>query len=101
MSPEHSSIMFGKVEAVFTITGRGCVAVFRWLEEDPLVASIRLRPGDQIRLRAPDGQFRDTRIAALEIVCGSNDRNKAGIMLPREINKQDVPPGTEIWSLKP
>ena len=89
-------IRFGRVEDCFVIKGRaGCVVVFSWL------ADTRIRAGDQIRLRTPDGQARDTYIAAVEMVCGpSVDRSKAGIMLPLEITKQDVPAGTEIWSLK-
>jgi hypothetical protein len=65
----------------------------------------RVRVKDPIQLRTPDGRIRDTHIAAFEHVKYSllgppPDRDSIGICLPQVFTKQDVPPGTEIWSLK-
>jgi hypothetical protein len=65
----------------------------------------RIRVKDPIQLRTPDGQTRDTYIAGIEHVKYSllgppPDKDRIGICLPRELTKQDAPPGTEIWSLK-
>jgi len=47
----------------------------------------------------------DTYIAGIEhvkysLLAPPPDKDRIGILLPREFTKQDVPPGTEIWSLK-
>ncbi len=88
-------ILFGRIEDSFAITGRGLVVVFSWLGD------VRIRPGDKIQLRSPNGQVHNTFIVGLEMVCGPNvDRTKTGLMLPREESKQDVPQGAEIWFIE-
>lgn len=86
-------MLFGKVDDVFIINGRGCVVVFSWLTDN-----VRVRVKDQIQLRTPDGNLRDTYIAGVETMCGPKvDWSKLGICLPKDIGKQDVPRGTELW----
>ena len=95
---EKNLILFAKVEDAFSISGRGCVIVFKPLSD------VNLRVGTPIQLRTQDGQIKDTYVAGIERVTYSllaslEDRSKVGIMLPREITKKDTPPGTEIWLL--
>lgn len=65
----------------------------------------RIRVKDPIQLRTPDGQVRDTYIAGFEhlkysLLGPPPDKDRIGICLPRELTKEDVPPGTEVWSVK-
>jgi hypothetical protein len=87
-------ILFAKVEDAFSISGRGCVIVFKFL------SNLNLRTRDPIQLRTPDGHVRDTHVAGIEIGSGpSRNRSKFAIMMPPDIAKQDAPPGTEMWLL--
>jgi len=80
-----------KVADTFWIPGRGAVI----LPEEPQ-DDFRIRAMTVVQLRAPDGSMLDTHIAAIEIL--KTDRGaRMGIMLPREIAKEDVPRGSEIW----
>jgi len=84
------------VEDAFQITGRGCV-----LAPGPAAepGAQPIRVGDRLLLRKPDGQSVDTVIQAVEML-GRRPRPKvitAPILLPREITKDDVPIGTEVW----
>jgi hypothetical protein len=65
----------------------------------------RIRVKDPIQLRTPEGSVRGTYIAALEhvkynLLAPPPDKDTIGICLPPEFTKQDVPLGTEIWSMK-
>jgi hypothetical protein len=86
-------IFLGKIDDSFQIHNC-CVVVFKLLTG-------RIRAKDPIQLRLPDGQIRDTYIAGFEhmkySLLASPDRDRIGISPPRELRKQDVPPGTEIW----
>ena len=56
------------------------------------------RMKDPIQLRGPDGRVLDTHVAGLEMVSGPNvRRDVVAFMLSKDITKQDIPPGTEIW----
>jgi len=88
-----------KVEDVFDISGRGCVLV-------PVIPNdldLKIRPKDQIQLRTPDGLVFDSHIASIEFLHGKKPDGSRGcrfaIMLPRDLVKQDVPVGTEVWLL--
>jgi len=86
------------VEDAFQITGRGCVLVPGPVAEagGPVV-----RVGDPIRLVKPDGQSIDTTVRGIEMI-GRRPRPAvitAPILLPREITKDQVPPGTHVLSL--
>jgi len=75
-----------------------CVIVVELLADPVLVK-------DPIQLRTPDGQVRDTYIAAFEHVKYSllgppPDKDVVGLRLLRELTKQDVPPGIEVWTSK-
>ena len=94
--------LLGKVQDSFELPS--VVRSYRCLIVVKLLAG-RIRIKDPIRLRTPDGQTRDTYIAGFEHVKHSllgppPDKDRVGICLPPELTKQEVPPGTEIWSLK-
>jgi hypothetical protein len=91
-------ILFAKVEDAFSISGLGCVIVFKPLSD------VNLRVRDPIQLRTQDGQIKDTYVAGIErvkynLLASVEDRSKVGISLPLDITKKDTPPGTEIWLL--
>jgi len=87
------------VEDVFAIHGRGCVLV----PAIPSGLDFKIKPTDQIQLRTPDGRVLDSRIESVEFLYGKNadgDRHcRMAIMLPKDIAKEDVPKGTEVWFL--
>ena len=80
-----------RVQTVFWITGRGLILV----PENP-GGNYRLRLGDLLQLRTPDGRSVDTRMASIEMVCGPNGCRLA-IALPGDIGKDEISIGTEIW----
>jgi hypothetical protein len=82
--------LFAKVEAVFHVPGRGTVIVPAFLSD------LRVPVGSPIQLRVPDGKVRDTYITAVEFLSGLGS-SRLAFMLPRDVEKQDVPEGTEIW----
>jgi translation elongation factor EF-Tu-like GTPase len=86
------------VEDAFQITGRGCV-----LAPGPVAEAGGpvLRVGDRIRLVKPDGQSIETTVRGIEMI-GRRPRPAvitAPILLPREITKDQVPPGTHVFAL--
>jgi translation elongation factor EF-Tu-like GTPase len=87
-------IFLSTVEDAFQISGRGCVVVAPR-------SSLQLHVRDSIQLRKSDGQILDTYVAAIEMLCGPDVRpDIMAFQLPTNVNKQDVPKGTEIWLVK-
>ena len=86
-------MFFATVEDSFHITVRGCVIV----SSEPRSSEHRLKAKDRIQLRHPDGTMIETHIAALELSCGPNVKDRVAFLLPESIAKADVPAGTEIW----
>jgi translation elongation factor EF-Tu-like GTPase len=88
-----------KVEDVFEISGRGCVI----MTSIPAESVFKIRLKDQIQLRTPDGRVFDTQIAGIEFAHGTKQDgskvSRMAIILPRNIPKEDVPSGTEVWVL--
>ena len=75
-----------KVAGTFTIEGRGvCASPGGW--GDGIA-----RVGDAIELRRPDGSVLRTSIRQLTYP-------HRDILLPAELAKSDIPPGTEIWTV--
>jgi len=86
-----------KVEDVFDISGRGCVIA----PAMPTGADFKIRAKDQIQLRTPAGQAVDTHIASIELLKPQDGSAcRMAIMLPRDLVKQDIPIGTEVWLLQ-
>ncbi len=85
-------VFFTRVQDVLEISGRGAVLVLpkEWDTD------LRIRIGDRIQLRTSDGRVFDTRINGVELI-NTTHGCLAGIMLPREISRSDIPNQTEIW----
>ena len=88
------------VEHAFQITGRGCV-----LEPGPAAATggPAVKVGSAIRLELGDGSVRDTYVKGIEML---NYRLRprlavltVPILLPNDLKKEDVPPGTRVFLL--
>src|SRR5258708_1939153 len=62
-----------------------------------LDSGIRVKPGDRLELRRPDGTTMTTPLNSLEFFTPS--RGECGIALNKPVTKADVPAGTEIWWL--
>ena len=85
-----------KIEEVFEIYGRGCVIV-------PVIAEgadFKIRPLDAIQLRTPDGRILDTHIGSVEFLKPGVGRCRIAILLPTDIQKQDVPKGSDVWLMQ-
>jgi hypothetical protein len=84
------------VEASFFIKGRGLVLVPKIVPQEEK----RLRVGDRVEIRRPDGSRLESCIGGIEIAHSSPPRPtcEAWILL-RELTKEDVPIGSEIWSI--
>jgi len=81
------------VEDTFSVTGHGLVLVPGIIP----VGEERFRVGDPILLRRPDGTSVSATIGGLEFLC-PNPRRDIVILL-KGFSKQDVPLGTEVWSV--
>jgi hypothetical protein len=85
-----------KIEEVFEIHGRGCVIVPVIAEQ----ADFKIRPQDAIQLRTPDGRTLNTRIGSVELLKPEVGRRRMAILLPTDIQKHDVPQGSDVWLLQ-
>jgi hypothetical protein len=84
---------FTRVQDVFSVSGRGTVLVL----PDNWGTDLQIRVGEKIQLRTPDGRVFDTQINGVEFVKRAAGACVAGIILPREISRSDIPETTEIW----
>ena len=75
------------------IRGRGLVPVPGIIP----VGEERFRAGDPLLLKRPDGSELRTTISSLEIL-DPNPTNQVVVLL-KELAKEDVPIGTEVWSV--
>jgi hypothetical protein len=85
-----------KIEEVFEIYGRGCVIV-------PVIAEgadFKIRPRDAIQLRTPDGRTLNTHIGSVEFLTPEVGTCRMAILLPTDIQKQDVPNGSDVWLMQ-
>jgi hypothetical protein len=72
-------LLIAKVESFFTLTGRGAVIVPIWLSD------LRVKVGDPVQLRSPNGRVKDTRIAGVELLKPTNGECRTAFLLSREI----------------
>lgn len=88
------------VEDVFQLTGRGCILA-PGLSGEPGVPPVKV--GAPLRLVLANGIVRDTHVAGLEMLnYGARPRPAiitVPILLPTNIRKEDVPPGTKVYLL--
>jgi hypothetical protein len=87
--------LVAKVEAVFTITGRGVVIVPAFLSEH------RAHSGESIQLRRADGCVKNTSISSIESLNLGSGKRRPAFMLTRDIAKTDIAEGDEIWVQEP
>ena len=57
----------------------------------------RLKPGDQLELRRPDGTIVRTRLQSFDFLVPSHE--KIGICVNKPLTKADIPVGTEVWKV--
>jgi hypothetical protein len=86
---------FAKVEAVFTITGRGVVVLPTFVTER------RAHSGEPIQLRRADGYVKNTSIFSVESVNLGSGKRRPAFMLTTEIAKTDIAESDEIWLQEP
>jgi hypothetical protein len=85
--------MLSTVEDVFQISGRGSVVVVPGI---PRAGDWRLKVGDPLRLRFPDGTETLTVVGGIEMASPPNP-TFIPLLLGYGLGKSDVPVGTEIW----
>jgi len=83
--------LLAKVEAVFTVTGRGVVVVPAFLTE------YRAHSGEPVQLRRADGHVRNTNIFSVESLNLGSGKRRPAFMLASDIAKTDIAEGDEIW----
>ena len=84
------------VEDTFYIKGRGLVPVPGIVPE----GEERFRVGDPIMLKRPDGSCLETTIGGIEMISCTPPRPKTDVViLLKGLNKEDVPVGSEVWSV--
>jgi hypothetical protein len=77
----------------FLVQGRGLVAVPGIVPQ----GSECFRVGDPLLLRHPDGSVLRTAIGGLELL--DPNPNHEVVVLFKDLSKDDVPVGTEVWSV--
>ena len=87
-----------KICDTFQITNRGLVVATDLKEEDAKAQGIRLKVGDILELRRPDGSCVMSRIAGIGMLNPSVPSRLLDFLLSAELGKKDVPVGTEAWS---
>jgi translation elongation factor EF-Tu-like GTPase len=84
------------VEDAFFIKGRGLVTVPGIVPE----GDERFRVGDPILLKRPDGSRLEWTIGGLEMIhCTPRRQTDDVFILLKGLNKEDVPVGSEVWSV--
>ena len=59
--------------------------------------TLKIKVGETIELRRPDGHVIKTMIEGLMMVCRTPEAPPIPIALPKRFRKEDIPVGTEIW----
>ena len=59
----------------------------------------RFRIGDRVELRRPDGSFQPATISGLEIFSPAPRDGSVAVLLDESVRQEDVPIGTEVWSV--
>jgi hypothetical protein len=76
-------VLLSKIEAAFTVPGRGCVIV-------PAEITSRVHNGDTIRLRAASGNVIDAHIVGIERI-NTSGPSRVGLLLSENVSKTDIP----------
>jgi hypothetical protein len=84
------------VEDTFCIKGRGLVLLPGIIPE----GEERFRAGDPILIKRPDGSCLESTIGGIEMLLGSPPKpRKDYVILLHGLGKDDVPIGSEAWSV--
>jgi hypothetical protein len=83
------------VEDTFTVEARKILVL---LPGVVLQNDERFAAGDAISLRRPDASIIEERIASLELMNPMPPSGAVAVVL-KDLRKQDVPVGTEVWSI--
>jgi hypothetical protein len=82
------------VEDTFIIEGRGLVPIPGIVPQ----GNERFKVGDAIRLKRPDGSEIEWQIGGLELLCPPPRKDEVVILL-KGLGNDEVPIGTEFWSV--
>jgi hypothetical protein len=81
---------------LFDLRGRGVVII----SDRPFAdCNFKLKVGDTIEFRTPEGSMFRTTIADIEICDPFDPHREFALLLPRQISKDMVPLGAEIWKV--
>jgi hypothetical protein len=84
------------VEDAFSIKGRGLLPVPGIVPQ----GEERFRIGDPIVIKRPDGSRLEWTIGGIEMILCTPPRPKTDVViLLKGLNKEDVPVGSEVWSV--
>lgn len=84
--------LVSRVEDVFHLTGRGCIV----LPGVPKSSDFRIKIGDPIVLKKPDGSEIHTVVRGIEMG-GRVECPGVPLLLSSEVTKEMIPVGTELW----
>lgn len=86
------------VEETFYIKGRGLVPLPGIVPQ----GDERFHVGDPLLLKRPDGSCLESAIFGIEMIHGTAPRPKGEVVvLLKDLTREDVPIGCEIWSTAP
>ena len=90
--------LIAKVSDCLRITGRGVVLQFEWASP-----AGKVRVGDDIQLRSPNGKLTDAKILGVSHLrpIKPSKRNNWGITLAPPLHDQEFERDTEIWAVVP
>ncbi len=84
-----------KVDDVFDLDETGCVLAPGIPVN--IKPNSRIKVGDELELRFPDGRKKLTHVAGLMTLCGTPSEPPIPIGLPKEFTKANIPLKTELW----
>lgn len=83
--------LLSRIEDVFEIRG---LIIFPGVPESFMIS---VTVGDHLKLKQPDGTVVDTTVSAIEITTASPPKILLPLRLGKELTKQDLPIGSELW----
>jgi len=85
--------LLSTVEDIFQLSGRSSVVVAPGI---PRIGDWRVKVGDPLTLRRPDGTIETTVVGGIEMLSPPNPIS-IPLMLGPGLTKEAVPVGTQIW----
>ncbi|HWG42734.1 MAG TPA: hypothetical protein VN688_08105 [Gemmataceae bacterium] len=90
-------MLVGMVADTFDINGRGVVVATDTTYEQ-LPRNLKFKIGDPIELRRNDVVLLRTSVAGIEHCSPWTPKQLFGFLLPRDVSKEAVPMGAEVWT---